>query len=69
MTPVLSLMQSAPEISTKPLARALRKFAAQRDYLTISLSQARSRQNAHYCVFLLHVLLPSLTRHGACSRL
>ena len=52
----MSLRQSAPEISTKPLARALRKFAAQRNCLTISsVSQTRSRQNAElgrtvYCV-------------------
>jgi hypothetical protein len=47
----MSLLRSAPEISTKPLARALRKFAAQRDCLTISVIKTRCQPpNRLHCV-------------------
>jgi hypothetical protein len=48
--------KSAPDASTKPLARALRKFAAQRDYLTISVIQTGSSQKVEPGRTVLHVL-------------
>jgi hypothetical protein len=48
--------KSAPDASTKPLARALCKFAAQRDCLTISVIQTGSSQKVEPGRTVLHVL-------------
>jgi hypothetical protein len=57
-------VRSAPDASTKPLARALRKFAAQRDCLTISVIQTGSSQKVEPGRTVLHVLCPNQPLHS-----
>jgi hypothetical protein len=63
----MRLMRSAPEISTKPLARALRKFAAQRDCLTISVIKTGSSLQASRTVCFVARPQRALIYHGACG--